>query len=64
MKELSRGDQMKMWLFRVAKPGFQEHSQGVILTVGVLEQGAHRGLEEVAFPEFCSCVVTWKKTTP
>lgn len=55
---------MKMWLLRVAKPGFQEHSQGVILTVGVLEQGAHRGLEEVAFPEFCSCVVTWKKTTP
>lgn len=35
---------MKRQLFRLAKPGFQEHSQAVILTVvAVVQQGAHGG---------------------
>lgn len=52
MKELSRGVQMKMWLFRVAKAGFQEHSQKIILTVAVVEQGAHRGWRKWRFRSF------------
>lgn len=43
---------MKMWLLRVAKPGFQEHSQGVILTAR-----CSQGLEDVVFPAFCSSVL-------
>lgn len=43
---------MKMWLFRVAKPGFQECSQGVILAVAVVEQGAHRGWRKRRFRSF------------
>lgn len=43
---------MKTWLFRVAKPGFQEHSRAVVLRVGVVQQGAHRSWRKWHFRSF------------
>lgn len=43
---------MKTWQFRVAEPGFQEHSQAAVLTVGVVQQGAHRGWRKWHFRSF------------